>query len=1191
MKKGLQSRMHSRVRYLTKIALLMKLAFSIVFITCLQASATGYSQEARLSLDMRSVTIGKVLKAIEVRTDYHFVYASDLFPVNSLVNISVKEKPVSDILNLVLDKTGFTFRKVDDLIILTSNRMPDAQKELRGRVMASATGEPLAGVTVTVENTGISTATDAKGEFTIKAPDNGVLVISSVGYITQRVALGSRTEFNIVLTQASTDLNEIVVVGYGARKKKDIIGAVSNIGTAEIEKSTSITPELAMKGQMAGVSVTSAGGNPSARPTIRIRGVNTFNSADPLYVVDGIPLAEGGAGATTDKVNDPTRRSPINIYTIINPSDIESITVLKDASASAIYGVRAANGVILITTKSGKKGRVRVDFDGLYGVQKIPKTYKVLNTQQYTKFYTDAYTANPDPGAGGPLPISQAQYFGPVWDPTSPQYLGNNPTSDWQDAIINKNAKIRNYNVRASGGTENTTYNFSAGYANNDAPFKFSSTERYSISSNVNTRIGKYIETGINLRLIQENIRLSTAGTNDLGMYAGAPWQAIYDKTNPYGYAALYTLKAPITPTTLNFNRLWGVQFVPIGNYLGQNATSMNKYVNQSAIGSGFIQVQPIPGLKIKGTFSAQQYTLNNTNYIDFDNWEFGENPSNPYSGVANPQAGTRPDFLGTSSSTTTNTVKSLNGDYAHSFGKHNLDFTVDASQQEYTWKTSSANSHIFSSDPSLRYFNATGSEQASYALNGHYVLIGYLGRLSYNYNNRYYLEGVIRRDGSSRFAPGHQFGTFPSASAGWRISSEKFMKSLNFITDLKIRGGYGVLGNEQTTGGWGYLAVASVNPPSYNLGTGSQQNNLGTAFSFANSSLTWERLKSTNIGFDALLLNSITFTFDYYHKVTNGIIQSLKLTPSSGIEQPADINIADVLNRGFEFQLGYNKNFGQVGVSFSANLTTVHNEVLTLANHTAQRSSGYSATNLEEGQPIGFIYGYKAAGIFQDQKQIDAWRASHADANIGQNLSNPSSGNAYKPGDMYFQDLYGQPTAGSTTHNPKKDSVIDTNDQTILGKTIPGYYYGFSASANYKGWDISAFFQGVGDVQKYNSTRSAAEGMNGYGRNQWSTVLNAWTPQNHSTTMPRAVYNDPNKNIRVSSRWVESASYFRLQNLQIGYTFPKPWMDKTKALQSLRIYISGINLFTVTKYTGLDPENDNYPSTRQYLLGVKASF
>lgn len=1187
MKKRPQSRAYSCSRHLTKIALVMKMSFVIILITCMEASATGYSQEARLTLNMKQVPISKLLRTIESKTDYHFVYSSNFFPSELMVSVNVRQKLVSEILNQVLFNTGFTFKKIDsDLIVITSSPKGKFQRVIKGTVVSAIYGEPLNGATVTVEQTGISTATNAQGEFSMTVPDNGILVISSVGYITEKIPLANRTEFNIVMNQSSNDMNEVVVVGYGSRKKKDIIGAVSNIGPGEIEKSTSISPELAMQGQMAGVSVTSAGGDPSARPTIRIRGVSTFNSPDPLYVIDGIPIAEGGAGATVDKVNDPTRRTPINLYTIINPDDIESITVLKDASSSAIYGVRAANGVILITTKSGKRGRVRVDFDGLYGKEQVPKTYKVLNTQQYTKFYTDAYNANPDIVSGVPVPIGQAQFFGPVWDPNSPQYLGNSPTYDWQDAIINKDAKIQNYNVRASGGSDNTLYNFSAGYANNDAPFKVTNTERYSISSNVSTKIGKYLETGINLRLIQENIRESTASTGDLSIYAAAPWQAIYDKSNPYGYAPLYVATAPITPSTLDFNRLWGIQYVPISNYLGQNATSSNQYTNQSAIGSGYIQIQPLIGLKLKGTFSGQQYSISNRNYIDFDNWQYGENTTNPFAGVPNAQAGTRPDALNTSTSTTINTVKSLNGDYQHSIGKHNFDVTVDASEQEYTWATTSANSFVYSSDPSLRYFNATGMERASNTLNGHYVLIGYLGRISYNYNNKYYLEGVVRRDGSSRFAPGHQFGTFPSASAGWRISSEKFMQNLTFLTDLKIRGGYGILGNEQTTGGWEYIAVSPVNPPSYDLGTGLQQNNLGTAFSFANTSLTWEKLRSANIGFDALFFRNFSVTADYYHKVTKGIIQSVYLTPSSGVEAPSDINIADVLNRGIELQLGYNKNIGNVGISVSANLTTVHNEVLALANHTAERSIG-----LEEGLPIGFIYGYKEAGIFQNQKQIDAWRATHADATIGQSLSDPSSGNAYKPGDMYFKDIYGQPTAGSTAHNNKPDSVIDTNDQTYLGKTIPGYFYGFNLGANYKGFDFSIFFQGVGDVQKYNATRAAAEGMNGYGRNQWATVLNAWTPTNQSTTMPRAVYGDPNDNLRTSSRFVENAGYLRLQNLQIGYSFPKSMLDKTKTFQNLRVFVTGINLFTLTHYTGLDPENDNYPSTRQYLFGVKASF
>ncbi|MDR3716959.1 MAG: TonB-dependent receptor [Puia sp.] len=1185
MKKRLQSRIHPCVRYLTQIALIMKMAFVLILITCLHVSATGYSQEARLTLDLKQVTIGKVLKTIELKTDYKFVYSSDLFPSHLLVSVTVKEAPVSDVMRLILTKTGFTFRQIDDLIVITSSQEGTVDREVKGRVVASATGEPLAGVTVAVENTAIATATDGKGEFTIKLPEGAgrALVFSSVGFITQRVVVGSRPSLDIVLKESSKDLNTIVVVGYGSRKKRDIISAVSEIGPADIEKSTSISPELAMKGQLAGVNVTSGGGDPSARPVVRIRGVSTFNFADPLYVIDGIPIAEGGAGATVDAVNDPTRRTPINIYTIVNPNDIASITVLKDAAAAAVYGVRAGNGVILITTKSGKKGQVRVDFDALDGVQKIPKTFKVLNTQQYTNFYTNAYNAYPDLSTGGtPLPIGQSAKFGPWFDPSSSQYLGNSPTYDWQHAIINKDAQIQNYNVRVSGGTDNTTYNFSAGYSSNDGPIIGVNTQRYSISTNVTSRIGKYLETGVNLRLIQENILSGPGG--DLSNYAAAPWQPIYDKSNPYGYAPLYALTGPITPTNLPYTNLYGAQYTTFQNYLGQLATNTNKYNNQTGIGTGYIQVQPIPGLKIKGSLSGQQYTINNSNFTNFDNWEYGQTPGNPYSGVPNAVAGTTPNALGISSGKTTNLVKALNLDYQHSFGKHNIDFTGDASYQDWSWYTTLVHSYVYSSDPSLRYFNAAGTEQGAYLENQHRVYIGYLGRFSYNYDGKYYIEGVVRRDGSSAFAPGHQFGTFPSVSAGWRISKENFMKGLTFINDLKIRGSYGSLGNDQTTGGWQYIPVANVNPPSYNLGPGTQSNNIGTAFgNFANTTLTWEKLKSGNIGFDALLLNGFSFTMDYYHKITNGIIQNVSLTPSSGIQLPANLNIATVLNRGFEFQAGYNKNFGEIGFSASANLTTVHNEVVSLANHTALRGGDNTQANpnLEEGLPVGFIYGYKVGGIFQNQAQIDKYNLSVHDA-----LSKQQA-----PGDMWFQNLYGQPAAGSTKHNPVKDSVVDANDETYLGSTIPRFYYGFNLGANYKGFDVSVFLLGVGDVKKYNATRAAAEGMNSNGRNQWTTVLNAWTPDHPSTKMPRAVYQDPNDNIRVSDRFVENASYLRLQNLQIGYSFPKKWMDDTKVFQGLRIFVEGINLFTITKYTGLDPENDTNPPTRQFLAGLKASF
>jgi TonB-linked SusC/RagA family outer membrane protein len=1164
----------------------MKMAFVIILLTCLHVSATGYSQEARLTLDMRQVTIGKVLKAIEMRTDYHFVYSSNLFPADLLVNVSVKEKPVSDIVAHVLEGTGFTFKKIDDLIVLTS-RGPagNADIEVKGRVFASATSEPLAGVTVTVDKTAVATVTDAKGEFTIKSPNNGVLVFSSVGFITQRIEIGGRTSLDIGLKEASKDLNQVIVVGYGTRQQKDVISAISTIGPTDIEKSTAITPELAMKGQMAGVNVVSGGGDPSARPTVRIRGVSTFNFADPLYVIDGVPIAEGGAGATVDAVNDPTRRTPVNIYTIVNPDDIASITVLKDAAAAAIYGVRAGNGVILITTKSGKKGPVHVDVNTLDGVQKVPRTFKVLNTQQYTNFYTTAYNAFPSLSTGGTaLPIGQSPTFGPFWDPTSSQYLGNSPTYNWQQAVINHHSQLQNYDIRVSGATDNTNYNFSFGYSNNDGPIIGSNVQRYSVSTNVVSRVGKYIETGVNIRLIQEYILGNQgSGGNDLSAFQAPPWQPIYSKSNQYGFAPLYALTAPITPTTFSYNNLYGETYTMYQNIGGELATNQQKYKNQTAIGSGYLQIQPIAGLKIKGTFSGQQYAIDGNDYTDFNNWEYGQTPANPYSGVPSPNAATTPDALQLSTATTTNIIEAGNLDYQHDFGKHHIDFTADASHQDWTWYTTLIHSFVYSSDPSLHYFNAQGTEQGAYLENQHRVYVGYLGRLSYNYNGKYYIEGVVRRDGSSAFAPGHQYGTFPSASAGWRISKEDFMKSLFWLQDLKIRGSYGSLGNDQTTGGWQYLSVANVNPPSYTLGPGTQTNNVGTAFgNFANTSLTWEKVQSGNIGFDATFLNGFSLTMDWYHKITNGIIQNTTLTPSSGIQEPANINIAKVLNEGIELQAGYNQNIGQVGISVSANFATVHNEVLALNGNSAIRVSGYNGgQNLQVGLPIGFIYGYKVGGIFQNAAQIAKY-----DGTVTDKVSVQQA-----PGDMWFQNLYGQPTVGSTAQNPVKDSVVDANDQTNIGNTIPKYTYGFTLSANYHGFDASVFFLGVGDVKKYNAVRAAAEGMNSNGRNQWTTVLDAWTPTNTNTSMPRAVYQDPNGNTRVSDRFVESAAFFRLGSVQVGYNLPKKWLNGTKSFQGLRLFVEGINLFTVTKYTGLDPENDTNPSTRQFLGGIRASF
>jgi TonB-dependent starch-binding outer membrane protein SusC len=1067
------------------------------------------------------------------------------------------------------------------LCMLISSAELLAQSVIKGRVTDVQNGAPVAGATVTVKGTNISATTDEDGNYSINAPAGSTLVISSVGYGVREARVTAGGTANVSLTTATQGLTEVVVVGYGERSRRDVVGAISTVGARDIEKSTALSPELAMQGQMAGVQVVSGGSNPTARPTVRVRGVTSFNYADPLYVIDGVPFYEGGAEAGVDPVNDPTRRGPINILTIVNPNDIESISVLKDASAAAIYGVRAGNGVVLITTKRGKKGRVLVEFDAQYGVQKVPKKFDVLNTQQYVDFYTQAYNANPDLDNNVPIPIGEADDFSPLWDPANPGYIRNRSTYDWQGAAINDESRIENYNLRASGGSDNFTYNFGLGYANNDGPFIGYNAKRYSISTNLVARISKFVEAGLNIRGVQQDTK-NPDDIVSMSIYRAAPWQEIYDPNGPYGYGPLWNLTGPLEPGSFPIESKYGQQYVASGNFLGQLATQERTNQNQTGLGTAYLQITPINGLKIKGTYSAQQSQIRTRNYRNFDNWWFGENPESPYPSIDDFPAGTRPGALGIGNSTSLSITKSINADYTKSFGNHNVNVTLDASRQEMKWTGNGSESIIFTDNPDLRYYSVSPTpifRQSGYnQLFGAYILHGLLGRVSYNFAQTYYVEAVIRRDGSSKLAPGRRYESFPAFSAGWRISNEKFMQEARFITDLKIRGSYGTLGNVGGTPGWKYLSAAGVVPPSYNLGN-NPANNSGIAYvNFPNRDLTWEKIKSLNIGFDAALFdNAVNVSFDYYRRQTDGIIQSVQLPPTTGVQTRADLNIADVLNSGIELQVGYQKTFGEVAFNASANFTTTNNEVTGLFRNQAIRNSG-----LEIGMPIGYIYGYRVGGIFQNQAEIDKY-ADEVDDRVSAEQA---------PGDLYFQNLFGAPLPGTTDKNPDVDSVINENDQTMIGKTIPGYFYGFNFGANWRGFDFGVFFQGRGDVQRVNQARIDGEGMNGYGRNVLSSVLDAWTPTNSGSSMPRAVYGDPNGNTRFSDRWVEDAGYLRLQNVTIGYTIPRSLISKTGgAISNLRLYVTGINLFTITPYSGLDPENDYFPATRQFLFGIRAAF
>ena len=1070
---------------------------------------------------------------------------------------------------------------------------------ITGKVTDSSTNNGIANASVHVKsNSNIGTITNSNGNFKLTIPQGAVLIISSVNYAPREVQTGSDPYLSIALSPHSSELNEVVVIGYGSRKKKDITGAVSTVSSKDIEKSTSMTPELALQGRAPGVFVESGGGDPQSRPVIRIRGVNTFGYSEPLYVVDGVPVYEGGAGVTSGGIGDI--RSPINIFSLINPDDIASISVLKDASAAAIYGVRASNGVILITTKKGVTGRPRIEAGLSYGIQNVPKTLSVLNTSQYFDLVTEAYNNNPDMNSGAVIPIGTK--FGGLYSADSSSYAGNNPTYNWQKELLNKDAPIQNYSVKVSGGTEGLNYYFSGGYAKTESPLKANNLERYSISTNIDAKISKVFSAGITLRLVQENSLENTQGDMPT-MASSIPFEPFYDPNDPTGFtpvaAGSFVPNPDYDPNLLNpgapFNfapgdprLLWGPQ--SRFNVFAFQALNNNSYNLYNVLGNAYVQVEPFSGLKIKASFGGSYFENLRKSWNGFEAWRFSQTPGNPYSG----QDGNSKGGYGERQGRTINKNKELTINYTHGFkGGHNVDVILGVSDQFARWNVNDLSGQVNYADPQYRAIsNQPPYTQGFAGILQEDQLIGYLSRISYNYNEKYYFDATLRYDGSSRLAPGHKWDYFPSFAAAWRISSEKFFPKTTFINDLKLRGGWGRLGNYQSAGYYEFLSGVSLTPD-YSLGSGNGDP-YGTQYqgaalpSFANTSLTWEKVKTTSIGLDAILFNNhVNFTAEYYNKITYGIIQSVSLPPNTGIQNPADLNIGEVRNRGFEFDAGYNARVGNINFNIAGNLTTVNNKVLKLYGGTPL---GGELGRIEEGYTMFYLWGYKTGGIFQSQQDIDAWHQSHADVNIGQDLTDPSVGYQYQPGDMYFQDVYGNPTNAKERYSKTPDSLINSNDRTYLGKTIPGYYYGFNIGANWKGIDISIFFQGVGDVQKYNSLRAGLEGMSGLANASTST-LDRWTSNNHSTSMPRAVYGDPAQSLRISDRFVENAGYLRLKNLQIGYSLPKTLMNSLGFIKNFRLSLTAINLFTITPYDGYDPENDFVPPTRQFVAGLNMNF
>lgn len=1027
---------------------------------------------------------------------------------------------------------NFTLKLLFSFLLLAGYLEVRAQaRVVRGKITEANKSEGLPGVTIAVKGTNTGTATNADGTFSLSVPSNNArLVISFVGYKSQEIAVGNQTTFNVGLQPDTKTLEEVVVVGFGTQKKADVTGAVSGIRGEDISITTKAitSPDQILAGRVTGVNISNRSGDPGAPINVRIRGVGTPGVNQPLWVIDGVPIVQ--TENMTVNTGSSTESNPL---AGINPSDIESIDVLKDASAAAIYGARAANGVIIVTTKRGKDGRASVTYDGYMGAGSTQKKWDVLNVPQFIAIQKE-------------LGRDYSQF-------------ANEPYVDWQDAVF-KTSAIRNHNVAVSGGSATANYFVGAGYYGQDGIERGQDFSRYSIKANSDITVGKRFKFGESL--LASSVDRQTQSEGGLfaafGAATNAPYFKIYNPDGPLGY------------NPENNNTRGAGQ--SSRNYLMHTDPRVNntRIITRKVLASLYGELEILKGLKYKIT-GGVDYNVGSGDYF------VGAIAIDGISKRSSILVQERPIEL------TTNLSHTLT--YNRSFGNHNLNLLVGEEETNFRFdKVRLQGNNLF--NPIIQ-FASTGASVSAANEADHWALRGYLGRVNYDFKGRYLVTVNVRNDNTSRFAKGNRSQTFPSVSAGWRLTEEAFFPENNIFDDIKVRASWGQSGNQFTGANFAFMSTLKTTI-FYPIGTGQTVTRGPAPVNFANADLRWETSNQLDIGADlSLLQGKVDMTFDYYQKVTKDVLIGLPIPYTSGYFLPADANVGQILNRGVELALNYRNKIGEVGYSLGGNITTVHNVVQDLGDipEIVTGIGGQSTHRTTVGEPLGYFYGFKTDGIYQTQAEVDA---AVPDAF--------SSSRA--PGDIRFVDV-------------NNDGKIDAQDRTKIGNSNPAYYYGINSSVSYKGFELSMLLQGVGGIQVYNQARRSLENMTS--SNNFSTrVLNRWTGPGTSTTMPRAVANDPNGNNRYSDRWIEDADFMRIKNLQLGYLVPAAKLNSwtNGFVSTFRVYVAAQNLRTFTKYLGFDPEvtrgfsfqkgdmalangqdPGNSPQPRIYQLGVQVSF
>ena len=985
-------------------------------------------------------------------------------------------------------------------------------------VVKDAAGEAIIGASVVVKGTTNGSITDFDGNFELSGVKKGaVLQVSYVGYITQEVKYDGK-DLNVILKEDNMNLEEVVVVGYGTQKKANLTGSVANVNNKLIESRPITSVSAGLQGLLPGVTVTQRSGQPGAdNGTIRVRGTGTFNVADPMVIVDGVEST----------MND------------IDANDIESISVLKDAASAAIYGSKAANGVILITTKRGKSGQSQVNYSGLVGWQALTQLPEYATSAEYAELTNQAYINV------GKQPLYTAEQIEKYRNGSDPDNYAN---TDWHDLMYTESGFQTQHNISINGGTEQMRYMASVGYQGQEGLILNTSKDQYNMRLNLDGKPKNWLETSFSMSYSRIDM------TEPNNPYTEVDLAQFFRQVNMISPMVPYKRQDGTYGTIGDGN--------PIA-WLENNSTTDYVTHNLQAIGS--LKFIILPELSVKATGAYKLYDRNRHAMVkvcDYGRWTHGSYDK-MYENYYN--------------------YDRITGDvvaeYKDSFGAHNVSAMAGYHAELYKYKETQAYRENFPSN-SLTDLNAGGTKNMSNSgYSRELAMLSYFGRVNYDFAGKYLLEANVRYDGTSRFARGNRWGFFPSVSAGWRISEEAFFESLkDVVNSAKFRASWGQLGNQDIGNGY-YPTISTMTlGKNYPFG-GAIQSGAYTQYA-ANPMLQWEKATTWGIGLDVTLWNKLNVTLDYYDKTTDGILMKVDTPIAYALSDYYD-NIAKVNNRGLEISADFRERIGKVDITVGGNIAFNKNEILEMGD-TGDKYDGNRI--YREGEAMNSFYGYKSAGLFQSWDEIKNWPGIE-DLGNGKYAYAFNKSYTVQPGDIKYKDLNG-------------DKKIDANnDRAVLGTYDPGITFGFNLGATYKGWDIMAFFQGATDVYGYMETEAIGS-INGDTGKPAALWLDNWNENNKDAKYPRLEngLNGASMPSTVSDFWLQNGTYLRLKNLQIGYTFPKAWMSKL-GINKLRVYYSGQNILTFTNFLkGWDPEapagrGNFYPQTQVNSFGVNVTF